>query len=68
MRCEVCKKRFPIRWGSVYRASEPVTGFCALTNPGKVYDAIDCPHCGCQHLLKERFPPFSVKGGDGDDD
>lgn len=57
--CKVCGK-------SVYPKSEyvvkdrTVSGGIAATLSGnydepKIYDAMDCPECGCQMVLKERL-------------
>lgn len=66
MKCKVCGKRFPVTWMDVYRVAEPQSITGAISNPVKTYDAIDCPVCGCQHLLKVRLP--EVKDGVEDDD
>lgn len=46
----------------VYRVIEPQSITGAFSNPTKMYDATDCPSCGCQQLLKVRLP--EVKDGD----
>ena len=67
MKCVVCKKRFSIEMYNVYRVGEgSKTTVGVFIPPDKVYDAIDCPSCGCQHLLKVRLP--EVKDGVEDDD
>lgn len=56
-KCSVCGKRFMPYKESVYLASEtPTFGTFFLTKAPTAYDAIDCPRCGCQKLLKIRIP------------
>ena len=66
MKCDVCKKRFPIDKCNVYRVTEAQSISQVFTTPSKVFNAVDCPTCGCQHLLKVRLP--EMKGGAEDDD
>ena len=60
-KCDVCGKWFTLSKEHVYQVVEcvytPFTG-----DVEKTYDAVDCPQCGCQTLLKVRMPKF-VKGG-----
>ena len=65
MKCEICKKRIPINKFRVYQVTDPQTFPGVWGTPSKVYDAIDCPVCGCQHLLKVRLP--DAEGGVEDD-
>lgn len=53
MKCTICGKRFSVKkkyvYNVVFKQNE------VLTFAGDViFDAMDCPNCGCQHLLKER--------------
>lgn len=62
MKCSICKKRFHIEMFNVYQVNETVANIVGKYLPtDRVYDAIDCPSCGCQHLLKVRLP--EVKDG-----
>ena len=53
MKCTICGKRFSIKKKYVYNVvvnkNEGLLVACNV-----IFDAIDCPNCGCQHLLKER--------------
>ena len=49
-KCSVCGRRFEIRKENTYRAFKPG----GITFVRSVFDAVDCPHCGCQHLLNIR--------------
>ena len=55
MKCSVCGKRFMPDKESVYLVHDPVTVFTVLSTAQSVSDAIDCPRCGCQALLKKRL-------------
>lgn len=58
LECKVCNTMFPALRERRYTArDETETGLAAAlgkTNEGKLYDAFDCPHCGCQHIVQER--------------
>lgn len=49
MTCDVCGRDFPLVAERRYTAE---SGLCSM---GAVYDAIDCPHCGCQNVLQLRY-------------
>lgn len=82
--CEVCGRGFPLIAEEVYVARDVERSGIAAVVVGEVesawYDAIDCPHCGCQNVLQERKRPLapgdlgdeeSTEGGcgcEGDDD
>lgn len=62
--CKVCGMEFPLMKSDHYVA----VGGAKLTLIGKeepnLYDAIDCPYCGCQHLLNIRernYTPMEEK-------
>lgn len=57
MKCTVCGKQFtPVRTAVYLVLNAPSGALAELTSGPKTYDAIDCPRCGCQHVLKERLP------------
>lgn len=37
-----------------YLATEKVAAFGTLTKLPKVFEAFDCPHCGCQNIVNTR--------------
>lgn len=56
--CAVCHREFALIAEDHYIAKDPTpTGLASLAG-GTVYpyDAIDCPHCGCQNVLQKRKP------------
>jgi len=55
VKCNGCGKRFVPHKDGVYQAYD-AKDFKLFGEPKKVYDAIDCPHCGCQILLWPRLP------------
>ena len=60
-KCSVCGKRFMPDKEFVYLASEGVSVVDAFTRVKRVYDATDCPRCGCQQLLKIRVPKIEER-------
>lgn len=53
MKCEVCGIDFETNLQNHYIAIEGAKpGF--FQGDAIMYDAFDCPHCGCQHITNER--------------
>lgn len=55
--CCVCGRDFPlVREGQYVARNETPAGLTALVGviEPTLYDAIDCPHCGCQNILQPR--------------
>lgn len=55
--CTVCGRDFPLLIENRYTArGEIKTGLSALTGGVEedLFDAIDCPYCGCQNILQTR--------------
>lgn len=69
MKCKVCGKRFKPTKDKTYMVREDLNVVEAMTKIARVMDAVDCPRCGCQHLLGIRLAPFKPGqvGGDCDD-
>lgn len=57
--CKVCGRDFALMAEESYivRDNKPEKGLSqalsGLEEP-KIYDAFDCPHCGCQYIAQER--------------
>ncbi len=49
--CEVCNHVLDLRKETVYTVKVAATIFGMREN----WDAVDCPYCGCQNLLKRRY-------------
>ena len=59
--CEVCGRDFPLLIEEHYVATDPnLNGIVAVIG-GKeamLWDAFDCPHCGCQNRVNPRMRLF----------
>ena len=53
MKCTICGKRFSVKKKYVYNVVFKQYEVLSFTGD-VIFDAMDCPNCGCQHLLKER--------------
>lgn len=58
LECKVCGAKFPALRERRYTVrDETATGLAAAvgkTSEEKMYDAFDCPTCGCQLVVQER--------------
>lgn len=56
--CVVCHREFALIAEEHYVAKDPpCSGLAAMVSSIVYpYDAIDCPHCGCQNVLQKRKP------------
>ena len=61
IKCKVCGTRFVPCKHYVYLCAEPKSAIQLICNDRKVYDAMDCPKCGCQTLLAPRLPVMEDK-------
>lgn len=56
--CCVCGRDFPLLVENRYTARDPEKSdtLASLVSPTEVdlFDAMDCPHCGCQNILQTR--------------
>lgn len=55
-RCTICGKRFIPTKENTYVVEVPRTIIDSFTVPAKYFDAMDCPQCGCQAVLRFREP------------
>lgn len=68
--CGVCGRDFPLIAEEVYVARDVEQGGLATalsSTESRWYDAIDCPHCGCQNVLQERKRPLTPEDLDGEE-
>lgn len=54
--CDICGSGTIPQKPMIYIAEEPRGVMDTLTQPPKRFDAMDCPCCGCQIILKRRYP------------
>lgn len=57
IKCDVCKHKFLPTKEKLYEAREFDSPFTRPT----LYDAMDCPVCGCQNILQVRFEDANTK-------
>lgn len=60
MKCTICNFEFELDKDIHYVArGNETSGICNVGRHEEVqqYDAVDCPKCGCQNILGERFRP-----------
>lgn len=53
MKCNVCSRRFELNKRNKYMV-EKNEGLLASVFSKKVYEAFDCPKCGCQNIVNIR--------------
>lgn len=65
--CDVCGRDFPLIAEERYtvRGAEK-TGLASAFSgeESDLYDAFDCPHCGCQNVMNLRLRELGPEGGD----
>lgn len=54
MRCKVCGKKLNLKAENRYEIREVPKGLRMLVEDAKVYEAFDCPKCGCQNIVNVR--------------
>lgn len=59
--CGVCGRGTIPTAEMTYIAEEPRGVMEVLTQPPKLYNAMDCPCCGCQIVLNRRFPRVDLQ-------
>ena len=54
IRCKVCGKFMRLKKEDRYEAIERPSGLNALTEGTVIFEAFDCPKCGCQNIVNVR--------------
>lgn len=54
MICKVCKSYYKPKKENRYEVVESKGVLSAIAAPAKVFEAFDCPKCGCQNLVNIR--------------
>ncbi len=67
--CEICGFEFDVNKENRYTAENEITCGVAeiiVSKEATLFDACDCPNCGCQHILqpRKRRHVESEKGGE----
>ena len=52
--CKVCGKRLNLKAENRYEIREVPKGLRVLVEGAVVYEAFDCPKCGCQNIVNIR--------------
>lgn len=63
-KCKICNKDLGLSMVKHYIARDnDITGLAVLAKSEEVtlYDAFDCPNCGCQNIMQERKRYFVPK-------
>ena len=55
-KCQICGMKFLPDKKDVYMVKQAATLSNVFIGGGDIFDAIDCPTCGTQILLKTRIP------------
>lgn len=58
--CEICGMKFLLNKKDIYMVKKATSLSNALIGGGDIFDAIDCPTCGTQILLKIRLPKLQT--------
>lgn len=58
IKCNVCGTRFMPERLQKYTAENEASGLLKLTTANVLYDAFDCPQCGVQIRVGQRFPSY----------
>lgn len=67
MKCKICGKRFKLMKENRYLATEKIGALEGLTKAAKIFEAFDCPHCGCQNIVNTREEAVGRNRGEEDD-
>ena len=59
IKCVVCHETFTPAKSRKYEVRVN-SGFMG----NRIFEAFDCPYCGCQHVVNERYPRVDEKGRD----
>lgn len=51
MKCKVCGKRFKLLRENKYEVIKRPVGINIMTESPTIFEAFDCPVCGCQNIV-----------------
>lgn len=58
MKCKICGKDFELKKENRYVVKNVSVSGLFTRN---VYESFDCPYCGCQNVVNERYLDFDEK-------
>ena len=58
IKCHICNYKIHIEKSKVIKVTEN-KGLSGIATGASIYNAIDCPNCGCQKILWTRLPEVS---------
>ena len=53
IKCDICNKEYDIKKEDTYIVTKEKKDIFPFSK--ELFDAIDCPECGCQKILKRRY-------------
>lgn len=54
MICKVCKSYYKAKKENRYEVIESKGALSTIAEPAKIFEAFDCPKCGCQNIVNVR--------------
>ena len=57
-KCKTCGKRMRLTAAARYEIVDKPIGLAILTEKPKIFEAFDCPRCGCQNIVNIREPKY----------
>ena len=60
-KCDICNNKFYINKAITYLVQTHLDSIVSLRP--EIYNAVDCPNCGCQILLCKRLEKVQLKEG-----
>lgn len=55
MKCKICKKEFELFKENKYMVTNKNLREISKDGLSIVFDAFDCPYCGCQNIMSDRY-------------
>ena len=68
MKCKVCGNRLKLNISNRYEVVVTPVGFACLTERAKVFEAFDCPVCGCQNIVNVKEVSTNISNIESEDE
>ena len=65
-KCNVCNNGFYVLKNKLYSVQEN-KGITGVISGADVFDAMDCPVCGCQNVIWKRLPKINFNENDNNE-